>query len=267
MPITFNSVVNPAGKVKVMSRADSGLRPVDLARLAGISTQQIRNYADAGILPPAPRTRAGYRRFDARHRRALLTYRALARGYGPHTARAIMQAVHDGDLPLALTLVDAGHAALHEQRLSLVAAGEALEAVAEQTPDATALPRSGMRIGEVAAYLGVRTSALRVWESVGLLVPKREPGTSYRRYSPADVRDAQMIHMLRQGRYPLTQIQPIIDGLRRTGSSDALRAAIAQRQAGLTQRATAMLEASTHLHHYVTADRRSSGADDWGSCP
>ncbi|MGH3907244.1 MAG: MerR family DNA-binding transcriptional regulator [Pseudonocardiaceae bacterium] len=43
---------------------------LQLGRLVGISTQQIRNYADAGILPPAPRTRAGYRRFDARHRRA-----------------------------------------------------------------------------------------------------------------------------------------------------------------------------------------------------
>lgn len=169
-----------------------------------------------------------------------------------------MQAVHAGDLPLALTLVDAGHAALHEQRLSLLAAGEALEAVAEQTPDPSALPRSGMRIGEVATYLGVRASALRVWESVGLLIPKREPGTSYRRYSPADVRDAQMIHMLRQSRYPLTQIRPILDGLRRTGSSDALRAAIAQRQAGLTQRATAMLEAASYLHHYLTADEPTS---------
>ncbi|MGH3907243.1 MAG: MerR family transcriptional regulator [Pseudonocardiaceae bacterium] len=161
---------------------------------------------------------------------------------------------------------DAGHAALHEQRLSLHAAGEALEAVAEQTPDTTALPRSGMRIGEVAAYLGVRASALRVWESTGLLTPKREPGTRYRRFSPADVRDAQMINMLRQGRYPLTQIQPILDGLRRTGSSDALRAAIASRQAGLTQRATAMLEASSHLHDYVTTGRPISGADDEGAC-
>jgi DNA-binding transcriptional MerR regulator len=151
--------------------------------------------------------------------------------------------------------VDAGHAALHEQRLSLVAAGEALEAVAGQTPDTTALPRSGMRIGEVAVHLGVRASALRVWESAGLLTPKREPGTSYRCYSPADVRDAQMIHMLRQGRYPFAQIQPILDGLRRTGSSDALRAAIAGRQADLIQRATAMLEAAGHLHHYI-ADRK-----------
>lgn len=244
-----------------MSREEAGLRPIDLARMAGISSQQIRNYVDAGILPPAPRTPAGYRRFDARHRRALFTYRALARGYGWDTARAIMLAVHAGDLPLALTLVDVSHAELHEQRLSLQAAGEALEAVAEQTPDTSALPRSGMRIGEVAAYLGVRTSALRVWESAGLLTPKRDPGTKYRCFSPTDVRDARMINMLRQGRYPLPQIQLILDGLRRTGSSDALRAAIAQRQAELTQRATAMLEGSSRLHHYVTDEEPASGEE------
>ncbi|WP_433236145.1 MerR family transcriptional regulator [Streptosporangium sp. CA-135522] len=234
-----------------MGRERRGLRPIDLARMAGISTQQVRNYADTGILPPAPRTPAGYRRFDTGHRRALITYRALARGYGWDTARAIMQAVHDGDLPSALTLVDAGHAALHEQRLSLRAAGEALEAVAEQTPDASASPRLGMRIGEVAAHLGVRTSALRVWESAGLLTPGRDPATAYRRFGSADVRDARMIDMLRRSRYPLPQIRLVLDGLRRTGSSDALRAAIAQRQAELTQRATAMLEGASHLHHYL----------------
>ncbi|WP_228648776.1 MerR family transcriptional regulator [Microtetraspora sp. AC03309] len=242
-----------------MTREQGALRPIDLARSVGVSTQQIRNYADAAILPPAPRTPAGYRRFDAGHHRALLTYRALARGYGWDTARVIMQSVHAGDLPLALAHVDAAHALVHEERLSLQAAGEALEAVAEQTPD-TSAPRSGMRIGELAAHLGVRTSALRVWESSGLLTPKRDPGTGYRTFGPADVRDARMINMLRQGRYPLTQIQVILDGLRRTGSSDALRAAIAQRQAELTQRATAMLEGSSHLHRYVAGEEPSSAA-------
>ncbi len=247
-----------------MSRTEAGHRPIDLARMAGISTQQVRNYADAGILPPAPRTPAGYRRFDASHRRALLTYRALVQGYGSHTARAIMHAVHAGDLPQALTLVDASHAELHEQRLSLRAVGEALEAVAEQPPDTSTVPRSGMRIGEVATYLGVRTSALRVWESAGLLTPQREPGTGYRRFGSTDVRDARMITMLRQGSYPLPQIQPVLDGLRRTGSSDALRAAIAQRQAGLTARATAMLEASSHLHHYATTEQPAPGDEGAG---
>ena len=101
-----------------------------------------------------------------------------------------MHAVHAGNIPEALTLVNAGHAALHEQRNSLEAAAEALEAIAKQPQDASAVPRSGLRIGEVAALLDVRTSALRVWESEGLLNPKRDPHTNYRRYSSTDVRDA-----------------------------------------------------------------------------
>ena len=129
-------------------------RPVDLARLAGVSTQQIRNYEQAGIFPPVTRTATGYRSYDARHERALLTYRALAAGFGGEASQAIMRAVHAEDLPGALTLIDAGHAALHEQRRSLRVAGEALEAVAEQPPDALAVPRAGMRIGELAASAG-----------------------------------------------------------------------------------------------------------------
>jgi DNA-binding transcriptional MerR regulator len=229
----------------------TALRPVDLARAAGVSTQQIRNYADAGVLPPTPRSPSGHRRFGPRHRRALLAYRALAKGFGPVTAQAIMRAVHAGDVAEALALIDAAHAALHEQRRTLRATAEALDAVPLQTPQASVPPRSHLRIGEVAARLGVRSSALRVWEAAGLLRPAREPGTGHRRFGPADVRDAQMVHMLRQGRHPLPQIRAVLEELRRTGSREALREAVAQRQAALAQRATAMLEGASHLHHYL----------------
>jgi DNA-binding transcriptional MerR regulator len=247
-----------------VGRRGTGHRPIDLARLAGISTQQVRNYADAGILPSVPRTAAGYRRFDDSHLGALLTYRALAKGCGPRTAQAVMHAVHAGHLPDALALLDASHAALHDHRRSLQATSDALEAVAEQVPDAPAAPRTGLRIGEVAAHLGVRTSALRTWESAGLLSPGRDRGTNYRRFGPTDVRDAQMINMLRKSHYPLPQIRIILDGLRQTGSSDALRAAVAQRQSTLTGQAAAMLEASSHLYHYLTTEqsRSASGVGD-----
>jgi DNA-binding transcriptional MerR regulator len=235
-----------------LSREGTGHRAVDLARMAGISTQQIRNYADAGILPPVSRTAAGYRRFDESHRQALLAYRALARGCGPHTARAIMHAVHAGDVPRALALIDSAHAALHEQRRSLLATREALEAMAGHSPD-TPTPRTPLRIGELAARLGVRTSALRTWESAGLLTPGREPGTGYRRFGPADVRDAQAVLTLRQAYYSLPSIRPIIDDLRRSGSTEALRAAVAERNTALTRQATAMLEGAAQLHRYLEA--------------
>ncbi|MER5299881.1 MerR family transcriptional regulator [Streptomyces lasiicapitis] len=238
------------------------LRPVDLARMAGVSTQLVRDYADAGILPPTPRTPSGYRRFAPVHGRALLAYRALARGFGPETARAVMRAVHAGDVPEALTLIDAAHAELHALREALRATGAALEAVASEEPGASGAhgasavpaappPRVPLTVGEVAARVGVRASALRVWESAGLLAPARERGTGYRSYGAADVRDARMITMLRQAGYPLPTIRPVLDGLRETGSSEALRAALAQRQTELTRRSRAMLEGAGLLHGYV----------------
>ncbi len=60
-----------------------------------------------------------------------------------------------------------------------------------------------------------------------------------------------MIRMLRQARYPLPRIGPILDGLRRAGSTDALHRAIAERNATLTAQARALLEAASHLHVLV----------------
>ncbi|MFC7815234.1 TioE family transcriptional regulator [Streptomyces sp. NPDC057367] len=227
------------------------LRTVDLARTAGLSTQQIRNYEDAGVLPPAGRTESGYRVFGERHRQALLTYRGLREGYGPVTATRVMRTVHEGDVPGALTLVDAAHAALHEERVSLRAAREALEVLAGQRTEAVA-GTGGLRIGEVAALVGVRTSALRVWETAGLLAPGRERGTKYRVYGPADVRDARVVHTLRRSHYLFDQIRPVLDGLRREGGGEALRTAIAAREQALTARTRATLEGAGRLHTYLT---------------
>lgn len=237
------------------------LRPVDLARMAGVSTQLVRDYADAGILPPTPRTPSGYRRFAPVHGRALLAYRALAQGFGPETARAVMRAVHADDVPEALTLIDAAHAELHAQREALRATGAALQAVASGAPGgATApQPRTPLTVGEVAARLGVRASALRVWESAGLLAPARERGTGYRSYAAADLRDARMITMLRKAGYSLPAIRPVLDGLRETGSSEALRAALARRRADLTRRSRAMLEGAGLLHGYVAEVEGAAG--------
>lgn len=223
------------------------MRPIDLAREAGVSTQQVRNYVDWGVLPPAPRTESGYRVLDERHRAALLTYRALAKGFGWADAKAIMHAVHADDVPSALALVNEAHAAVHTQTRDLAATAEALTAVASTEPP----PRADLRIGEVARVLGVRTSALRVWEDAGLLVPERERGTGYRRYPPTAVRDARMITMLRRNGYGLGQILPVLRGLRESGSSDALLAAVETRRAALVARTRAMLEGAARLHGYI----------------
>ncbi|QUQ63411.1 MerR family transcriptional regulator [Kutzneria sp. CA-103260] len=225
-------------------------RPVDLARLAGVSAQQIRNYLDAGVLPLAARSEAGYRQLDDQHRRALLAYRALAEGHGWTAAGDIMRAIHADDRTQALALIDADHADLHRQREALKLTAEALETVVDTDPPA----RAAMQIGELAAHLGVRTSTLRVWEAAELLAPQRDPATGYRTYGPKETRDARIILMLRQGMHRLPQIRPILDDLRRTGSRDALRAAIAQRHGELGRRAEKMLAAAALLHAYLAGE-------------
>ncbi|MDH6698589.1 DNA-binding transcriptional MerR regulator [Streptomyces sp. MAA16] len=249
-----------------MPNDDRRLRPVDLARSAGISTQQVRNYEDAGVLPPAGRTGSGYRVFGDAHRRALLTHRALVRGYGPTDAARIMRTVHAGDVPGALALVDAAHAALHAERAALRAAVEALEAAAGAPAP---VPRAGLRIGEVAALLGVRTSALRVWEAAGLLTPGREPGTGYRRYGPAEVRDARLVHTLRRAHHLFDQIRPVLAELRREGDRADLRSALADRAGSLTARSRAMLTGAAALDGYLDASgpggaARGAAATDAG---
>ncbi|MEU2946685.1 MerR family transcriptional regulator [Nocardiopsis alba] len=227
------------------------LRPIDLARAAGISTQQVRNHADEGLLPPTERTESGYRVFTPRHRRALLTFRALYAACGSDVSRRIMHALNDDDLPTALALLDSSHAELHHQRLALDETAKALTAIADRDTGAPAPPTGDLRIGEVAAHLGVRTSTLRVWEQAGLLDPARERVTGHRLYTPTDVRLARIVRLLRQVHYPLPDIGPILRELGRTGDSGSLHVALGRRAHDLDRRSRALLTAAAHLHDHL----------------
>jgi DNA-binding transcriptional MerR regulator len=155
-------------------------------------------------------------------------------------------------------MLDAAHAALHQGRASLVEVEQSLAGLDQHPADPRYLPPDGLRVGALAKLLGVRPSALRVWEAAGLLTPSREPGTGYRVYRAQDVRDAQVVYTLRQSHYLFDRIRPIVEGLRRTGGSDELRAALAERREMLDRRAFALLEGSALLWRYRVALERTS---------
>ncbi|MEU3192676.1 MerR family DNA-binding transcriptional regulator, partial [Streptomyces sp. NPDC006992] len=83
------------------------LRPVDLARGHGLSTQAVRNYEADGILPPAGRTDHGYRTYTPLHAQALRAFLALLPGHGHRTAASILRAVNEDAVEEALRLVAA----------------------------------------------------------------------------------------------------------------------------------------------------------------
>ncbi|WP_316525956.1 TioE family transcriptional regulator [Kitasatospora brasiliensis] len=230
------------------------MRPADLAREHGISTQAIRNYERDGFLPPAERTPTGYRIYTESHAVSLRAYLALVAGYGHPTAGAAMTAVHADRLDDAIAQLDRGHAQLLRDRETLAAVREAVGHLTAGSATGTGLPvRPGARtVGEVAHRLGVTPATLRSWEAAGILTPARDRVTGHRRYLPADVRDAELAHLLRRGGYLLDHIATVLRQIRTAGGTGELTAALDGWQQRLTARGLAMLTASARLDDYLT---------------
>ncbi|MGA5421115.1 MerR family transcriptional regulator [Streptomyces lavendulocolor] len=262
-------------------------RPVHLAREHGISTQAVRNYERDGLIPPAARTAAGHRVYSAVHLRALRAYLALVAAHGHATGAEVMRAAGRGDLDTALRAVDRSHAQLLRDRETLDAVEAAVEALGRGPaagpsdrrstaglPDhqpvsrrpaggpasglpggspASGLPERPLSIGHLAHRLGVSPATLRKWERAGILLPRRDAGTGHRHYTAADVRDAELAHMLRRGGYPLGHIATVIDQVRGAGGHEPLVRSLDDWRRRLTGRGRAMLTAAAALAEYLGA--------------
>ncbi|MER6186740.1 TioE family transcriptional regulator [Streptomyces sp. NPDC001652] len=227
------------------------VRPVDLARGHGLSTQAVRNYEEAGILPPAGRTAHGYRTYTPLHARALKAFLALVPGHGHRTATGIMRAVNEDATEEAMRLIDESHAQLLDDRRTLRAVERALRDL-EPLPEPDEAARSaGGFIGVLAGQLGIRPATLRKWERAGLVRPRRDPRTGYRVYDETDVRDARLAHQLRRGGYLLEQIAPLIAQVRAAGGPEPLEATLRDWQGRLSERGRAMLTGAAALEAYL----------------
>jgi DNA-binding transcriptional MerR regulator len=216
----------------------------------------VRNYEHDGVLPPAQRTTNGYRRFTDAHARALNAYLALVAGHGYAASGDIMRAVNRGDLDAALRVIDRGHALLQRDRETLDAVETAVSAAtAPALPETGAPPRppsgTAVTVGTLAHRLDVRPATLRTWERTGILRPARDPATGYRVYSPADVRDAELAHLLRRGGYRLCYIAGVLDRVRDAGGTEPLTESLRQWRERLTERGVAMLTAAARLAEYL----------------
>ncbi|MFD6949124.1 MULTISPECIES: TioE family transcriptional regulator [unclassified Nocardiopsis] len=234
------------------------MRPSDLAREHGISTQAVRNYERDGFLPPAERTPSGYRIYTEAHAAALRAYLSLVPAHGHSAAGRIMNALHDGALDDALRTVDRGHGRLLRDRETLDAVRGAVEhltaesgAAADPSADPAADPRP-RTIGELAHRLGLTPATLRNWEDAGILTPARDPATGYRLFRAGDIRDAELAHLLRRGGYPLEHIATVVDQIRTAGGTGTLARALEDWRRRLTGQGLAMLDAATHLSRYLS---------------
>jgi DNA-binding transcriptional MerR regulator len=236
------------------------LRPIDLARASDVSTQSVREYERLGFLPPAVRSQSGHRRYGQRHLDALLAARAMRAGYGWFPSLTIMRRVHAGDLPEAIELVHAQHAAVAAERRRIdethTALSAALSGIDSPLPPA---PRGGLQIGEVARLAGVRVSALHFWERIGLLRPQRGKSSRYRLYDQEQLRKVQIIVLLRRAGYRPERIGEMLAAIGE-GRPEAALAALDRHRTELAERGRRCVAATAAFWEYV-----SSGIQDENS--
>lgn len=227
------------------------LRTIDLARMGQIGVQQVRNYEASGLIPPAARSPSGYRLYTRKHSVALETGRGLVDGYGSQRARAIMQAVHQGDLPSALMLIDERHAELARKRRQLEQTLTALSTLtARSAPLASPRRFQHLRVGEAAKQVGVRVSALHFWEQQGLLHPVRDKSSGYRRYDEQQMRRLHVVVLLREAGYDFDVIRTTLDELA-AGQPEKAIAAVDKRRAELARTSVACLAAIAAFQGYL----------------
>ncbi|MEU7579790.1 TioE family transcriptional regulator [Streptomyces sp. NPDC041068] len=236
------------------------MRPTDLAREHGISTQAVRNYERDGFIPPAERTHSGYRIYTELHAAALRAFLALVAAYGHAAGGRIMTSIHDDALDAALAVIDQGHSQLLRDRETLASVREAVDHLTAAS--GAVQDRSGgsdtRSVGELAHQLRVTPATLRKWEATGILAPARDPATGYRVYRANDIRDAELAHLLRRGGYPLEHISAVVQQIRTAGGTDALSGALDDWHRKVTARGIAMLDAATPLSRYLHMRNRTA---------
>lgn len=231
------------------------LRSVDVGRLTGYSTQQIRDLERLGCLPPATRGTNGYRRFGQPHVTAARAYRALAAAIGPLEVRRIMPVLLTGTVDAAAEQVDRMHAEIAQARARVHEARRAMDAVRHELRDHEVGFEDGdaMTIQELARALDVRASTLRHWEDEGLLQPDRVTTSRARQYLAAAIADARIIASLRAGGYRIPEIREVVDELRLHGDRGRVHRALDARLEELRRRSLALLRGAGDLHTLLTS--------------
>jgi DNA-binding transcriptional MerR regulator len=226
------------------------LRTKDLAEAAEISLQQVRNYEADGLIPTVERSPSGYRRYTRQHLVALQTAKQLIGGYGWPVARQVMQSVHQGRLADALAHIDERHAEIAVRRQQLEQILSALSVLAAQLPSTSPHHSEQLRVGAAARLVGVRVSAVRFWEQLGLLHPLRERDSNYRLYDERQIRRLRIVALLRQASNDFAAIRTTLDELE-AGRPQRVVAAVEQRRTEMARMSWRCIKAMAALHAYT----------------
>ncbi|AYB42989.1 MerR family transcriptional regulator [Paenibacillus lautus] len=189
-----------------------GIRPIDIAKKLGVTTTALKHYEKWGIVPPAERAPNGYRLYTEEHAAYFECIRAMFPGFGVDVTKQVMKKLQERELDDALWIVSEVQSRLQQDKILAERTIRILETEQLDAVDARGRKKE-LTIGEVAAEIGVPTSAIRHWEKEGVLILPRNQDNGYRKFDGAQIRQIMIIRILRSANYPLEVIKDVLHQL------------------------------------------------------
>lgn len=184
--------------------------PGQIATRLDVSTTTLRRYEKENLIPDVPRTASNHRYYTPVHLQAFVAIRLLLKGYEIPVAYEVMRKVKQGDTIDALWLINQQlyNSQLEKQRM------EDIWKMVQQVDfanDRKVGTTEAVTIGKAAEAAGINTSAIRHWETEGLICSERDPNNGYRMYTRAELRKILVISSLRKSVYYIEHMKELLN--------------------------------------------------------
>lgn len=170
------------------------IRPVDIARKLGISTTTLRKYEEFGLVPPVPRSTAGYRTYTREHMAYFVCVREMLPAFTTGEIVKIFKCVMAKEIDTALWIANKAQADLHGEK---IIAGKIVKNLLLKNESQHSLRCGNLTIHDISRETGVPATAIRYWDKVGLISAGRITENNYRIFETDHVKQVLAICALK----------------------------------------------------------------------
>lgn len=174
-----------------------------------ISTTTLRRYEEQGLILDVPRTKSNRRIYESVHLQAFIAIRSLLKGYEIPVIYEVMRMIKNKRIEEAVWLINEQQYQIQVEKMRVE---EILLMIqkADFTTYKNIKLKDWMSIGEAAKLAGINTSAIRHWESEGLIHSERKKENGYRMFSISELRKILVISSLRKTVYYIENMKQLL---------------------------------------------------------
>lgn len=184
--------------------------PKQIATNLKVSTTTLRRYEEQGLIPDVPRTKSNRRIYESVHLQAFMAIRTLLKGHEIPVVYEVMRMIKNDNFEKALWLINEQHYHIQVEKKRV----EEILLMIQKADFATYKNiklKDWMSIGEAAELAGINTSAIRHWESEGLIQSERKKENGYRMFSISELRKILVISSLRKTVYYIENMKQLLN--------------------------------------------------------